>query len=105
VPWKYVTQHPFVFFSPDLPDYSKVMQETEQLMMPSAVSDPTFGQVSVTSFSKGFSLMNTLNAGLVDIVVGRRQMSDYDQLVKDWQDGGGEQMRKEYQDAIAGSAG
>ncbi|HEY2593811.1 MAG TPA: hypothetical protein VGK33_07915 [Chloroflexota bacterium] len=104
VPWKYVTQHPFVFFSPDLPDYSKVMQETEQLMMPSAVSDPTFGLVSVTSFSKGFSLMNTLNAGLVDIVVGRRQMSDYDQLVKDWQDGGGEQMRKEYQDAIAGSA-
>ncbi len=104
VPWKYVTQHPFVFFSPDLPDYSRVMQETEQLLMPSAVTDPTFGQVSLTSFSKGFTLSNTLNAGLVDIVVGRRQMSDYDQLVKDWQDGGGEQIRKEYQESIAGSA-
>jgi hypothetical protein len=60
--------------------------------------------VSLTSFSKGFTLMNTLNAGLVDIVVGRRQMGDYDQLVKDWQDGGGEQIRKEYQESIASSA-
>jgi putative aldouronate transport system substrate-binding protein len=48
-------------------------------------------------------LTNTLNAGLVDIVVGRRQMSDYDQLVKDWQAGGGEQIRKEFQESIAAS--
>src|SRR5262245_26735496 len=96
VPWKYTTQHPFVFFSPDLPDYAKVMAETEKMMMPSAVSDPTFGQVSATSFSKGFTLSKALNDGLVDIVVGRRQMSDYDQLVKDWQTGGGEQIRTEY---------
>ena len=105
VPWKYTTQHPFVFFSPDLPDYAKVMAETEKLMMPSAVSDPTFGQVSATSFAKGFTLSKALNDGLVDIVVGRRQMSDYDQLVKDWQSGGGEQMRSEYAQSIAASGG
>jgi putative aldouronate transport system substrate-binding protein len=72
--------------------------------MPFAVADPTFGQISATSFSKGFTLMNTLNAGLVDIIVGRRQMSDYDQLVKDWQAAGGEQIRKEYMDSISSSA-
>jgi putative aldouronate transport system substrate-binding protein len=104
VPWKYTTQHPFVFFSPDLPNYAQVMAETEKMMMPSAVSDPTFGQVSVTSFSKGFTLMKSLNDGLVDIVVGRRQMSDYDQLVKDYLDGGGEQIRKEYTESIASSS-
>ncbi|MBV8717140.1 MAG: extracellular solute-binding protein [Chloroflexi bacterium] len=104
VPWKYTTQHPFVFFSPDLPNYAQVMADTEKLMMPSAVSDPTFGQVSTTSFSKGFTLMKTLNDGLVDIVVGRRDMSDYDQLVKDFLDGGGEQIRKEYSASIAASA-
>jgi putative aldouronate transport system substrate-binding protein len=59
--------------------------------------------VSATSFSKWFTLTNTLYAGLVDIVVGRRQLSDYDQLVKDWQAAGGEQIRKEYQESIAGS--
>jgi putative aldouronate transport system substrate-binding protein len=105
VPWKYTSQHPFVFFSPDLPDYAKVMAETEKLMMPSAVSDPTFGQISATSFTKGFTLTQALNDGLVGIVVGRRQMSEYDQLVKDWQTNGGEQIRKEYADAIAASGG
>jgi putative aldouronate transport system substrate-binding protein len=103
VPWKYTTQHPFVFFSPDLPDYAKVMAETEKMVMPSAVSDPTFGQVSATSNAKGFTLAKTLNDGLVDIIVGRRQMSDYDQLVKDWQTGGGEQIRTEYAQSIAAS--
>jgi putative aldouronate transport system substrate-binding protein len=101
VPWKYTAQHPFVFFSPDLPDYAKVMAETEQMMMPSAVSDPTFGQISATSFTKGFTLAKQLNEGLVDIVVGRRQMSEYEQLVKDWQTNGGEQIRKEYSESIA----
>ena len=49
--------------------------------------------------------MKSLNDGLVDIVVGRRQMNDYDQLVKDWLDGGGELIRKEYTESIAASAG
>jgi putative aldouronate transport system substrate-binding protein len=103
VPWKYTAQHPFVFFSPDLPDYANVMAETEKMMMPSAVSDPTFGQISATNFARGFTLAQALNAGLVDIVVGRRQMSEYDQLIKDWQNGGGEQIRQEYAESIAAS--
>jgi putative aldouronate transport system substrate-binding protein len=104
VPWKYTVQHPFVFFASDLPDFAKVMYDTEHLLMPSAVSDPTFGQVSLTSFSKGFSLAQALSDGITDIVVGRRPMSDYDQLVKDWQNNGGEQVRKEDSESIAASA-
>jgi putative aldouronate transport system substrate-binding protein len=103
VPWKYTAQHPFVFFSPDLPDYAKVMYDTEHLMMPSAVSDPTFGQVSATNFSRGFTLTQALNDGITDMVVGRRPLTDYDQLVKDWQNNGGEQIRKEYAESIAAS--
>jgi len=101
VPWKYVVGHPFVFFSPDLPNYAKVMYDSEHMLMPSAVSDPTFGQVSVTNFSKGFTLTQAVNDGIVDLVVGRRPFSDYDQIVKDWQTNGGEQIRTEYQESIA----
>jgi putative aldouronate transport system substrate-binding protein len=104
VPWKYTVGPPWVFYTPDLPNYAKVMYDTEHLTMPSAVSDPTFGQVSVTNFSKGFTVTQSLNEGIVDIVVGRRPMSDYDQLVKDWQTNGGEQIRKEYQESIASGA-
>jgi hypothetical protein len=38
------------------------------------------------------------------MVVGRRPLTDYDQVVKDWQTNGGEVIRKEYQDSIAASA-
>jgi len=105
VPWKYIAQHPFVFYSPDLPDYAKVMYDTEHMLMPYAVSDPTFGQVSTTDFSRGFTLTQRTNEGIVDIVVGRRPMSDFDQLVKDWQANGGEQIRKEYAESIVAASG
>ena len=103
VPWKYVVGHPFVFFSPDLPNYAKVMYDAEHMLMPAAVTDPTFGQVSVTNFSKGFSLAQAVNEGLVDMVVGRRPFSDYDQIVREWQANGGEIVRREYQESIAAS--
>jgi putative aldouronate transport system substrate-binding protein len=79
------------------------MYDTEHMMMPYAVSDPTFGQVSVTNFSKGFTLQQRVDDTLVDIVVGRRPMADYDQMVQDWRTNGGDTIRKEYQDSIAAS--
>jgi len=104
VPWKYIAQHPLVFYSPDLPDYAKVMYDTEHMMMPYAVSDPTFGQVSATDFSKGFTLTQKTNDGILDIVVGRRPLSEFDTLIKEWQTNGGEEIRKEYAQSIAASA-
>ena len=101
VPWKYVVGARWVFYTPDLPNYARVMYDTEHLLMPYAVTDPTFGQVSVTNFSKGFNLQMAVDDTLVDLVVGRRPMTDYDQMVKDWLTNGGEMMRKEYQDSIA----
>ncbi len=85
VPWKYTTQHPFVFYTPDIPSYAQIMNEAEKAVIPTAVSDPTFGQVSLTNFTKGFSLTQNMTDGLTDIIVGRRPLTDFDQLVKDWQ--------------------
>jgi putative aldouronate transport system substrate-binding protein len=104
VPWKYIVGARWVFYTPDLPNYARVMYDTEHLLMPHAVSDPTFGQVSTTNFSKGFSLQQPIDDTLVDIIVGRRPMEDYDKMVKDWLDNGGEAIRKEYQQSIAATA-
>jgi putative aldouronate transport system substrate-binding protein len=104
VPWKYVVGAPWVFFTADLPNYAKIMYDTEHLLMPSAVSDASFGQVSATNFTRGFTLTQTLNDAIVDMVIGRRPMSDYDQVVKDWQNNGGEVIRKEYEESVAASA-
>jgi putative aldouronate transport system substrate-binding protein len=104
VPWKYTTQHPFVFYTPDIPSYAQIMSEAERAVIPAAVSDPTFGQVSQTNFTKGFNLTQTMTDGLTDIVVGRRPLEDFDQLVKDWQTNGGETIRQEYTQSIDSSA-
>ena len=104
VPWKYTTQHPFAFFTPDIPSYAQTMNEAEKTLIPVAVSNPTFGQVSTTNFTKGFTLTQTMSDGITDIVVGRRPLSDFDQLVKDWQSNGGETIRREYMDSLAASA-
>jgi putative aldouronate transport system substrate-binding protein len=101
VPWKYTAQHPFVFFAPDLPSYGQIGTTAEHAVLPSAVADPTFGAVSVTAASKGVALTNTMNDGLGDILVGHRPMSDFDQIVQDWRTNGGDQMRKEFMDALA----
>jgi putative aldouronate transport system substrate-binding protein len=69
------------------------------------VQDPTIGLATPTLDKQGTPLLNNLNSALTDMVVGRRPMSDYDQVVKDWQNGGGNQIRTELQQALAAAKG
>jgi putative aldouronate transport system substrate-binding protein len=101
VPWKYTAQHPFVFFAPDLPAYGSIATSAERAVVPSSVPDPTFGLVSATASLKGVSLTNTMNDNLSAVLLGRRPMSDYDQIVADWRANGGDQMRQEFTAALA----
>jgi putative aldouronate transport system substrate-binding protein len=47
------------------------------------------------------SLNQAFTDGAGDIVLGRRPLSDYDQLLKDWQTNGGNQIRTELRQAVA----
>jgi len=38
--------------------------------------------------------------GITGIVTGRQPLTDWDQIVKDWQSKGGNQIRDEYQKAL-----
>src|SRR4029078_13581795 len=41
VPWKYTVQHPFVFFTPDLPNYAKTMYDDAQDLIAHAMTQQT----------------------------------------------------------------
>ena len=66
-----------------------------------AVSDPTLGYVSATNQAKGAPVNMAFFDGLTDVLVGRRPLADFDQLVKDWATNAGDQIRKEYTEAMA----
>ena len=101
VPWKYVTRRSPVLYQPDIPEFAQRVSDAENLLLPIGVSDPSVGFVSESAVTRGIVLNNTVMDGVRDIVAGRRPLNDLDQLARDWQTGGGDQIRKELQDAIA----
>jgi putative aldouronate transport system substrate-binding protein len=101
VPWRYIAQHPWVNFQADLPGFAKASHEAQQALLPIGVSDPTDGYFSATAWAKGQTADVHFQDGMIDIILGRRQLSEYDDLVKAWQAEAGEQVRKEFVDSMA----
>jgi putative aldouronate transport system substrate-binding protein len=97
VGWKYISQRPQVMTWPGWPDYARIGYDFEHAAIPAGVFDPTLGVVSPTNFARGVQLGTAFTDGIADIVLSRRPASDYDQLLKDWQANGGNQIRTELQ--------
>jgi putative aldouronate transport system substrate-binding protein len=104
VPWKYIVQRPQVAYWPGIPEYAKAATDFEKVVVPVGVADPTLGYASATFDAHGVQLSQALTDGITDVLAGRRPLGDFDQIVKDWQNNGGNQMRTELQQAIAASA-
>ncbi|MBV9329545.1 MAG: extracellular solute-binding protein [Chloroflexi bacterium] len=101
VPWKYLTQHPQVAYWPGIPDYARAAIDYEKAVIPIGLQDPTIGLSSPTFEKLNVPLSQTLQDGIFDVVAGRRPLSDYDQITRDWQTNGGNQIRDELQQVIA----
>ena len=64
---------------------------------------PTVGLISPTQITKGAALTQPVIDGTTDIIVGRRPVSDWDGLVRDFFAADGEQIRTEFMNAIQAS--
>jgi putative aldouronate transport system substrate-binding protein len=107
VPWQYISERPYATYYAGIPNYAKHVNKIEiALVNPKiAVADVTLGYYSPTQASSaGKQAEHAFLDGLNGIMVGRDPMSQYDQLVKDWQNSAGNNIKKEYNDAIASSA-
>jgi putative aldouronate transport system substrate-binding protein len=92
-----------VLFDPDNRDFAPTMNASLKLLADAGVQDPTVGLYSATNQKQGFLIQTKVADGFIDIVVGRRPMSDYDQLLAEWRSGGGDAIRSEYETAYAAS--
>jgi putative aldouronate transport system substrate-binding protein len=101
-PWRYMAQRHQVMYNASYPAMTKLQADAESALIPLGVSDPTLGFYSPTNNLKSVMLRVKFNDGLLEILQGRAAVSDLDQMIRDWQANGGEDIRKEYLQAMAG---
>jgi putative aldouronate transport system substrate-binding protein len=103
VPWQYLAIHPAVLYNAIDSDFARTAYAEEQVMVPLMVDDPSLGLYSSTDASKGGQLTQRFADGLGEIVTGRNPLTNLDQLLSDWRAGGGDQLRREYEQLYAAS--
>jgi putative aldouronate transport system substrate-binding protein len=100
VEYNLVMQHLPVLYDAQFPEFARTAQAEQQVLLRDAIQNPTLGYYSATNLRRGASLDQAFNDGVTDVVTGRRPMSDFDQIVKDWVQNGGDQIRQEYQQSM-----
>lgn len=95
----YVTGPPWVYVDTDYPEMIKTLNQHMNQLLPLGVSDPTIGLYSGTNADKGASLVQLSQDQISSIIAGRSPMSAYDSFVQQWRSGGGDQIRKEFEQA------
>ena len=101
IPWQYITQPPAAMYLPGNPQYPQIMQDAEKAMLPFAQIDPTSTLYSPTFAAKGTVLSQMVYTQIGEIVLGRADVNSFDKLVSDWKSQGGDQIRSEFEQAIA----
>jgi putative aldouronate transport system substrate-binding protein len=96
-----IVNPPPVYFDPKGGDYVphviSVLKQYEAV----GVEDPTIGFYSDADSRQGIVANQRFGDGITDIVAGRRPISDLAGLIEEWKTNGGDQVRKEYEDAMA----
>lgn len=96
----YLAAAPRAFYQPGLPDVAKKQHEHQAWLVEKAVSDPTLGLTSQTAARKGQQLDKKLSDVRDQIVQGKQPVDAWDEAMKQWRTGGGDQIRNELQDAL-----
>lgn len=105
VPWKYLAAAPQVVFDPTSKSYVDTMHRAMGTLLPLAVADPTTGLYSPTDGAKGKALTQAITDAINGVIAGRTPLSGLKDAVRQWRDGGGDQIRGEYEKALAQSGG
>lgn len=101
VPWKFLSAPSQVVYDPTSRDYVDIVHDAYAKLVPTAVPDPTETLYSPTDGSKGATLSQSVSDTVTSIIAGRKPMSAFDDAVSAWRSGGGDQIRKEYEQALA----
>lgn len=89
------------FYYAGQPDEAVFAQKHNEAMAKVAVSNPTAGLYSPTNGEKGAELTQYTADTVTEIVTGRASIDKLDEMISQWRERGGDQIRQEYEDALA----
>jgi putative aldouronate transport system substrate-binding protein len=89
------------FYYAGMPDEAILAQQFNEEMAAVAVANPTAGLFSPTNGDAGAELNQYVMDTVTEIVTGRQQISALDTMISEWKSRGGDQIRQEFQDALA----
>jgi putative aldouronate transport system substrate-binding protein len=101
IPFSFLTSGPYAQYWPATPQNTPVMYGVQKAIEPHLMFNPTDPYYSETNRSKGPLLAKDLIDRLNDIIIGRQSFSDFDDAVKSWRTSGGDQIRQEFEQAVA----
>jgi putative aldouronate transport system substrate-binding protein len=104
IPWGNMLNSAPVLYSARRPDYAAHLQEVEKQYASVGKYDASVGLYSATNQRQGVSIQFRFADGMIDIVAGRRPLSDFDVLLREWKTGGGDTIRTELESAFAAAA-
>lgn len=100
----YIANGPSVLYFPGFPQATRDGHEFQMKFLPMSVANPTLGLYSDTNSRKGSDLNTKMTDALSAILQGRQPLSSWEEAVKTWRTSGGDQIRKEYQEALQKSS-
>jgi len=98
---RYIVDAPDVIFIPGIPEATRKSYEYQASIIPTVNIDPTLSLFSDTWSRKQGQLGTIINDGQNDILSGRKPVSAWDDILKQWRTTGGDAVRGEFEQALA----
>ncbi|SDT17095.1 extracellular solute-binding protein [Microlunatus soli] len=105
IPVRYLADAPYTIYVPGRPQDADTQHKYQSLEIPTGISNPTVGLFSNAKASKNATIDKNFNDGINQVIQGRKPLSELDSLLSAWKSGGGDEMRKEYQDQLQKNGG
>ncbi len=103
VPWKYIAAPPQALFDSDSAQGVRYVHEALSQQIARVIEDPTVGLYSPTWESNSGTLLTLRGDTVNDIVSGRKPMSAFYEMVKEYRNKGADKARGEFESAWAES--
>ncbi|WP_327239698.1 hypothetical protein OG243_13820 [Streptomyces sp. NBC_01318] len=102
MPLAFLANTPEYIYLPGKSELASKIHGWQEELLKLGKANPTSGHFSDTSTKKSASIGTAVSDTVLDVVAGRKSISAFQDQVKKWRSGGGDQMRAEYEASIAG---